>query len=114
MSLKRFSPNALIVEEFDKTLFYGFIIRRNFKPSQKTVTNSSGLLITVPLIGRVVVFITNTSSTDTVYIGDNTVTTANGTPIAPNARISIMAEDNIDIWAVSSGAATDVRILEGS
>ena len=62
------------------------------------------------LRGRRQVMIQNLSS-DAVYIGDSTVTTANGLRIAQNEILTLNVLDVGDIFVVGDGAS-DVRILE--
>jgi hypothetical protein len=89
------------------------VIYMGIKSSALTATGTAAKLTGTPLAGRKVVMITNNSASDILYIGDNSVTTATGTPISAGAVLIIMIADNIDLWIVSSGASTDTRILEG-
>ena len=61
--------------------------------------------------------IANVSGVDTIYIGaDNQLTINNGFPIQPGTQITFNKGfgDRPDIarWLISSGASTDVRIIE--
>ena len=113
MSQKQFSPNANVIEPSDWTLFYGFIVRRNLRPSAVTVTGSATTIPATNLASRYVLVIQNLSS-DNIYIGDITVTTANGMKLVPNAVLSIMVEDSVQVYGISDGTSSNVRILEGS
>lgn len=58
------------------------------------------------------VFIFNNSATATLYVGnDATVSSANGWPIQPKSGLVIEKAATAAVWAISSGAATDVRTL---
>jgi hypothetical protein len=113
LSKKTFAPNTDIVEPNDWTLFYGFIVRRNLRPSAVTVTGSATAIPATNLASRYVLVIQNLSS-DNIYVGDITVTTANGLKLVPNAVLSIMVEDSVQVYGISDGTSSNVRILEGS
>ena len=61
--------------------------------------------------------IANVSGVDTVYVGaDNQLSAGNGFPIQPGTQLTFNEGfgDRPDMarWLISSGAATDVRIIE--
>ena len=115
MSGYNFEPNRgpLSSDSSGNQTFWFPVIYLSLKPSALTANASAQKLTPTPLAGRKIICITNNSSVDTIYIGDNTVSTLNGTPIAPQAKLIVAIADNIDLWVVSSGTSTDVRCLEG-
>ena len=68
-----------------------------------TVGTSAVKLPTTPL----------NSTTETLYLGfDPGVTTGDGWPLAPGGAISFDLNGQVEVYGISSGASTDVRILE--
>lgn len=114
MSLKKFSPMAGVVDN-DASLFYGLVVKRNFRQNSVLVSNVIPTKIPgSPLSNRISLTIINNSS-DTIYIGDSTVTTSNGFPLIPRSSLRIDIEDSVDVYGISDGAGTsEMRILEGS
>lgn len=62
--------------------------------------------------GRRSVAIQNLDSANEIYIGDNTVTTANGFKIGPDSGLVIDKAAAASIWAVSAVGTPAIRILE--
>lgn len=110
---KIFSPNASTVDQLDQTLFYGFITSRILKNSQIDLGGTAVPLPTIALSGRLTFFLFNNSG-NIVYLGNSSVSTANGFPVYPRSGINITIEDQVTIYGISAGASSDIRILEGS
>ena len=112
MSYKTYTGNEGVREQPDELLWVGLIVARYIRPSQITLTGTATLLPAVPLSKRRTLNIFNNSN-DIIYIGDSTVTTANGFPLYPHAAMDISIEDSVNIYGVSGGTSSDIRILEG-
>lgn len=63
------------------------------------------------LKGRKTILITNNSS-NTIYIGDSSVTASNGTPLVQSQTAAADITDSIVIYGIATTAGNDVRILE--
>lgn len=115
MSVRLFTPNENIRDRSDGTLRWGLVIRKTFRQQNLTVGTSATKLPTSPLTDRISLLIVNNSTSgQIVYIGDSTVSSANGIPLFPKQGMPITIEDNIDVYGVSSASGADIRILEGS
>lgn len=110
MSVKVYSPNESVRDD-DLTLIFGLMVRRTIRQNTVTVGSSATKIPTNPLSNRLSILIMNIG-TEAVYIGDSTVTTANGFPIYPRGSLRIDIEDTIDIYGIASTSA-ECRILEG-
>lgn len=57
--------------------------------------------------------VTNLDATDTVYLGGDTVTTANGYPLAPGAGVGApLGGRDDDLYGITAaGLSADVRVL---
>lgn len=95
-------------------LLWGAAITREILEQSVTVGAVVAVALpTTPLNARKFMVIQNNSA-NIVYIGSSTVTSARGYKLLPNAGILLNVEDNVDIYAIASGAGSDVRILEGA
>ncbi len=109
--LKQFSPNAGILNpELD--YLYGLIIQKRVRASVVSL-GAVVKLPTTPITNRKSLMIFN-NSTDIIYIGDATVTALTGYPIYPRGQMSIQIEDGVDLYGISAGAASEIRLLEGA
>lgn len=84
--------------------------------SAQNSTASVGLtaveLASSPLSNRKKILVQNNGD-KAIYIGgDNTVTTANGICIPKGASFELDWGANVNMWAISSAAAQDVRVME--
>ena len=114
MSVKVFTGNENI-RDSDGTLIVGLMVRRTIRQQSVTVGTSAIKIPTSPLSNRVSILIVNSSTSgQIVYIGDATVTSANGFPLRVNASLKVEIEDSVDIYGISSAASADLRIIEGS
>lgn len=111
MSRKTFAPNEG-VRESDSKLWIGLIATRSIRQQAVTVATSATKIPTTPLSNRRTLLIENESA-NVVYLGDSTVTTANGFPIYPRQTMQINIEDDIDIYGIASGSSA-IRVLEGA
>lgn len=83
------------------------------KTSAELVTETRAQVLTSPLANRKQVTIQNEGSYD-VYVGDATVTIANGLKISRNSSATYAWGENIEIYMVSYSGSQDVRFLEES
>ena len=109
--LKQYSPNAGILNPALDYL-YGLIIQKTVR---QTAVSLGGVakLPTTALTNRKSLQIFNNSG-DIIYLGDSTVTALTGLPLYPHASINIQIEDGVDMYGISAGAASDIRLLEGA
>lgn len=93
-------------------LLYGLIVQEGILQQAISIGASATKIPTTALARRKSLWIFN-NATNVVYIGDSTVSTANGFPLYPHAVMNIQVEDGIDIYGISSVAAQEIRIIEG-
>lgn len=86
-------------------------LRTGVITSTVPVSTSAIALPATALRGRKVIVITNTSST-TIYIGDSSVTTANGLPLIENQSFAADITDAIVLYGIAGSGSNDVRVLE--
>lgn len=109
-----YSPNEN-VRDADGTLRWGMVIRKALRQQALTIGTSAVKIPTSALSDRINILIVNNSTSGQIfYIGDSTVTTANGVPLYPRQSIPVLIEDNVIIYGIASAAGADIRILEGS
>ena len=90
-----------------------------FRSNAVAVTTSAAVLITPkrPTSNAPQTFIIyNNDGAETLYVGGDDVTAANGIPVGPGKYLPLVIIGQDDVWAVGSGAL-DARIggtLEGS
>lgn len=114
MTIRRFSPNENI-RDTDGTLRWGLVIRKTLRQQALTIGTSAVKIPTSALSDRINILIVNNSTGGQIlYIGDSTVSTANGVPLYPRQSIPITIEDGVEVYGVASAAGADIRILEGS
>lgn len=82
--------------------------------SQKDVGVTALELIPASLLDRKGLILRNNSETAIVYIGytEAEATIANGFPLYAKDAIPVDVEAGVDVWAISTEAATDIRIME--
>ena len=82
-----------------------------------TIGTSPQLLVTIPGSGRRKIYIANRSTTNTVYIGDATITSSDGFPLTAQAatgvqnRLEFEVFGGDSIYAVSSATTSVVTVL---
>ena len=76
-----------------------------------TVGTSAVQLASTPLSGRKRMLIQNLGS-KAIYVGPTGVLTTTGLRIASNANAEFMFEENCPIYAISTAAGQDVRVME--
>jgi hypothetical protein len=82
-----------------------------------TIGTSPQLLLTVPGFGKRKVYIANKSSTNIVYIGDASITSADGFPLLAQAatgvqnRLELECFGGDSIFAVSAATTSVVTVL---
>tara|TARA_R110002096_G_scaffold289124_1_gene483355 strand:- start:9414 stop:9821 length:408 start_codon:yes stop_codon:yes gene_type:complete len=78
-----------------------------------TLTATVTKLPITPLKYRRAISVLNNSTADIVYVGfDPAMTTVTGWPLSAGGSISFDLNGEVLLYGVSSGSATDVRILE--
>lgn len=82
--------------------------------STTTVTGTAAACPATALKGRENIVLQNTdSATETVWIGDSTVTSSNGFALDSKTNsISIDLDDSVTIFCVSDGSSVNLRSLE--
>ena len=88
------------------------IISGRLIPSTITIGGTAAKIPTTAATGRITLLITNNGGA-TLYIGDSTVTTTNGTPIEIGEKFPLDLDAKVDLYGVTAGVSVDVRILEG-
>ena len=94
-------------------LLYGLIVQRAVLQQTVTIGVVAGKLPTTPLSLRKSMYIFN-NGTSPIFLGNSLVTILDGFPVYPHASVNIQIEDGIDVYAISSVAGQDIRILEGA
>jgi hypothetical protein len=78
-----------------------------------TATTTPQILVTVPGSGRRKIYIANRSTSNTVYIGDATITSSDGFPLTAQAATGVQNRLEFEVFGgdtlfVVSGATTSV------
>ena len=94
-------------------LLYGLIVQRAVRQSAVTAGLAAVKVPITPLRYRKSLQIFNNAA-NVVYLGDASVTAADGYPLYPRASINIQIEDGIDVYAISAIAGQELRIIEGA
>lgn len=81
------------------------------KSSNVSVGTSATALWSSSLANRRTVLVYNDGS-DTVYVGDSSVTTSNGVPVAVGSSVSLNLGPGLTLYGISGTAGQDVRTLE--
>lgn len=103
---------ANVVSDMYRRVYVNTAPNVGFKTTAETAGTTASELVSSPLLGRVRVMIQNLGTKD-VYLGfDNTVTSANGLRIAAGSFLEMPFGEDLDIWAISSQAGQDLRIVE--
>lgn len=89
-----------------------FALRSQIKPSAVSVATSATKIPTTALTGRTSIAVKNNGS-NTIYLGDSTVTTTNGYPLAAGAEISLDLSADVDLYGRVASGTENARILEG-
>ncbi len=111
MSNKSYTGNEGVREQPDNLPWIGLIGARNIRQSQLNLGGAPTLLPAVPLSKRRTLIIFNNSG-DIIYIGNSSVGAADGLPIYPRVMMTISIEDSINVYGISAGGASDIRIWE--
>ena len=102
------------IRDANGELIYGLILRKSIRQQALTIPTSATKIPTSPLDKRINLLIMNVSTTGAIlYIGNSSVTTANGFPVYPRGVLPVSVEDDIDIYGIGT-ADCDIRILEGA
>lgn len=82
--------------------------------STTTVTGTAAACPATALKGRENIVLQNTdSATETVWIGDSTVTSSNGFALdSKTPSLSIDIDDSVQIFCISDGTSVNLRTLE--
>lgn len=89
-------------------------LKYSIKSNTTTVAGGATAIPATALVGRESIAIYNvTNATETVWIGADDVTSANGFPLTSSApAITIDVDDSVVVYAISDGTSCDVRTLE--
>jgi hypothetical protein len=78
-----------------------------------SASTTAGILIAAELEDRAGLIIKNNNLSGILYIGfDNTLSTANGYPLAPGESLGMAIAAGQDIYGLASAGTIDVRILQ--
>ena len=77
-----------------------------------TVTTAATLIPTTALTGRRSTVIHNNGAV-VVYLGNSSVTTADGLPISPNEKFSLDLDANVLLYGIVVTGTCELRVLEG-
>lgn len=110
---EKFTPNTGMLNADNDKHLYALIIIDTLKSSNVSLGGTATIIPTTALSGRHLVYIFNNSN-DIIYIGASDVTTSNGYPIYPHGQFVFQIDENIDIYGISAGTNSDIRILEGA
>jgi len=91
-----------------------FSVHLGLRSSAVSVGTSAIALPPDSFINRRALVIHNISGNNTIYIGDQNVTTANGLPIVAGEKIAIdiQGHQNVKVYAISDAGGQDVRLME--
>ncbi len=78
-----------------------------------SVTTAATAIPAAALTFRRSILVTNNGSV-AVYLGTSSVTTANGTPLAPAASLSLELSAGVVLYGIVASGTADVRTLEGA
>ena len=95
----------------------GAIVRIGGKivPSVTSVLNTATAIPATSATGRISLIVTNEGS-NTVYIGDSTVTAGpagNGTPLEPSEKLSFDIKQEVVLYGRTVSGTSNVKSLEG-
>lgn len=110
--IKTYQPNHGLIDSSQEPM-YGFIFRNTIKQTKVSVGATAVALPTTALSKRCTLFIFNNSA-NILYLGDSTVATTDGMPVYPHGAIMFNVEDDVVVYGIASGAASDIRIIEGA
>lgn len=91
---------------------FSLSVKHTIRQAAVSVGVTATALPASALSNRIALFIFN-ESTNIVYIGDSSVSSANGFPLYPKASLHISIEDAVTVYGIAGGAS-DVRIIEGA
>jgi len=91
----------------------GNSIQGTIKPSATTVTTTAAAIPASALEGRRTLLMKNNGAV-IVYLGDSTVTIANGYPLEPAEEKAFDIEGKLAIYGITEADDCEVRILEGA
>ena len=91
-----------------------FSIHLGLKSQSVSVGTAAVALPTNPLIYRRALVVHNLAGNNTIYLGNQDVTVADGLPIIAGEKIAfdILGHDNVTVYAISDAGGQDVRIME--
>lgn len=112
MTRPTFGPQEQFLDHNGNAI-YGLIVRQTIRQTAITLGNTITKLLSASLSPRIFLFVFNNSG-DIIYVGDSTVTTLNGFPIYPRSGYIFNMDDNIDLYGISAGTASDIRLMEGA
>ena len=87
-------------------------INSAIKPTAVTVGATATAIPATARKGRKSILVKNVGDAS-VYFGDDTVTTANGYPVAANGILELDLGENVVLYGIVATGTQEVRILEG-
>lgn len=107
------AQGALYVELADKTVNTIQQSYNSILTTQNTVDTTAELVLAADLADRKKILIQNVSTNRTVFLGhSNAVTSANGIRLSAGSAIEIDLAAGVELYAISSAAGADLRVLE--
>jgi len=85
----------------------GKIVNKN-----TNISTTAAAIPTTAATGRISMAIKNNGSA-TIYIGDASVTSSNGYPLAAGAEISLDVGEQVVVYGIAASGTQDIRTLEG-
>lgn len=90
-----------------------FKITGTITPNSVTVSTGATLLPATALSDRIGIILHNLGS-NTVYLGNAAVTSANGLPLESGEKLALDIGNTALLYGIVSTGTSEVRILEGS
>ena len=101
------------VQDTDRSLVYNLVFKSTLRAQSVSVLNTATLLPTTPLSRRLSLEIMNYGN-EPVFVGNSSVTVAQGFPLMPRATLQLSMEEEVPVYAIAATGGVDVRVLEGA
>ena len=104
------------VQDTDRSLVYNLVFKSTLRAQSVSVLNTATLLPTTPLSRRLSleIMIYGTYGNEPVFVGNSSVTVAQGFPLMPRATLQLSMEEEVPVYAIAATGGVDVRVLEGA
>jgi len=80
--------------------------------SKTTVSTTATAIPSTAAVGRNTMLVKNNGS-NTVYLGDSSVTAANGYPLEAGEEKAFDLDDKVVLYGITDSSTSEVRCLEG-